>query len=245
MDFKGLIKSAADKTVEMAKNEIEKAQTQKQIIAEQRMQVKVGFRITAGAALVHSPLVSNMYQRSDGTIYFNQNIDDSFTLLEYIWNGPHFQKTTNSIANTNGMAQSSGNRGAMAAGAVMGGAVGGIGGAMVGTAIGSGGKKKQKYQSTTISTSTQQNVEQFTPATIKLKNNNTGEYISIVIACNTIIDSYIQGFRFFPEQKQTIQSVSKDTTDALKGIKSLKELLDMGAITQEEFDEKKKQLLNN
>lgn len=92
MDFKGLIKSAADKTVEMAKNEIEKAQTQKQIIAEQRMQVKVGFRITAGAALVHSPLVSNMYQRSDGTIYFNQNIDDSFTLLEYIWNGPHFQK---------------------------------------------------------------------------------------------------------------------------------------------------------
>ena len=81
MDFKGLIKSAADKTVEMAKNEIEKAQTQKQIIAEQRMQVKVGFRITAGAALVHSPLVSNMYQRSDGTIYFYQNIDDSFTLL--------------------------------------------------------------------------------------------------------------------------------------------------------------------
>ncbi|MDD3404492.1 MAG: SHOCT domain-containing protein [Hespellia sp.] len=39
--------------------------------------------------------------------------------------------------------------------------------------------------------------------------------------------------------------MSKDTVDALNGIKALKELLDIGAITQSEFDKKKEQLLNS
>lgn len=45
-------------------------------------------------------------------------------------------------------------------------------------------------------------------------------------------------------EKKLKQSISNDkSTDNLKQIKELKELLDMGAITQEEFDEKKKELL--
>ena len=35
-----------------------------------------------------------------------------------------------------------------------------------------------------------------------------------------------------------------DTQKSLEGIKALKELLDMGAITQEEFESKKQILLN-
>ena len=46
-----------------------------------------------------------------------------------------------------------------------------------------------------------------------------------------------------PEQSKP--ELVKDTADSLKGIKALKELLDMGAITQEEFETKKRQLLGN
>lgn len=242
---KSSIKTATDKTVEIAKNEIEKVQTQKQVIAEQKTQVSVGFNITSGAALVHSPAVSGMYQRPDGSVYFNQNSNDSFTLLEYIWNGPKYQYTTDSVSNTSGIEKTKGKSGKMAAGAVIGTIlfpVPGVGTA-VGAAIGAGGKKKKQIQSSTISSSTSQSIEEFTPATIKLKNNSTGEYVSIVIACNTVIDSQIKGFRFFPEA--TTRSAATVATDALKGVKALKELLDMGAITQEEFEEKKKQMLNN
>ena len=38
--------------------------------------------------------------------------------------------------------------------------------------------------------------------------------------------------------------MSKNVSDSLKGIKALKELLDMGAITQEEFESKKRQMLD-
>ena len=44
--------------------------------------------------------------------------------------------------------------------------------------------------------------------------------------------------------EQAKNNQSNDAADSLKGIKALKELLDMGAITQEEFDTKKRQLLN-
>ena len=71
----------------------------------------------------------------------------------------------------------------------------------------------------------------------------TNDIVSIVIGCNSLIDSQIKGMQIV--QEQSVNEISKDTTDALKGIKALKELLDMGAITQEEFDMKKKQLLNN
>lgn len=243
MDFKGLIKSAADKTVEMAKNEMERVQTQKQIVAEQQLQVKVGFNITGNAALVHSSPISGMYQRSDGTVYFNQNINDSFTLLEYHWSGPKYQYTTDTVSNTSGTEKTKGKSGKMVAGAVVGTILFPGVGTAVGAAIGAGGKKKTQTDSSTVSSSTSQSIEELTPATIKLKNNNTGDYVSIVIACNTVIDSQIKGFRFFPES--TTHSASADAVDSLKGIKALKELLDMGAITQEEFDQKKKQLLDS
>lgn len=245
MDFKGLIKSAADKTMELANAEIEKNQNRKQLLAEQQTQTRANFLITTGSSLVHSVQNTSMFQRSDGTVYFNQNSEDNFTLLEYLWNGPKYQHTTNTTSNTSGSEKTNGKSGKMMTGAVIGTLLMPGVGTAVGAAIGAGGKKKKQLNSSTVSTSTSHSIEEFTPATIKLKNNGTGEYVSIVIACNTIIDSQIKGFRFFPEREQTTQSISKDATDALKGIKALKELLDMGAITQDEFEQKKKQLLGN
>jgi len=47
-----------------------------------------------------------------------------------------------------------------------------------------------------------------------------------------------------PEKVTQIENNQSNTQDAAEQIKQFKELLDMGAITQKEFDEKKKQLLN-
>ena len=40
------------------------------------------------------------------------------------------------------------------------------------------------------------------------------------------------------------EQITNDISQSLEGIKALKELLDMGVITQGEFEQKKNQLLN-
>lgn len=115
-------------------------------------------------------------------------------------------------------------------------------GTAVGAAIGASGKKKKNINSQSNTSSIEQKQEILTPATLKFKNVNTGEFFSIVIACNTLIDSQIKGFQI--QQQQSVHEMSANATDSLKAIKALKELLDMGAITQEEFEEKKSKLLN-
>lgn len=54
------------------------------------------------------------------------------------------------------------------------------------------------------------------------------------------IKEYIENYNL--RQNQPQQIIKKDSN--LDEIKKLKELLDMGAISQEEFDKKKKELLN-
>lgn len=64
----------------------------------------------------------------------------------------------------------------------------------------------------------------------------------MTVVCNTGIDSQLRCFNI--QEEKSIADVSMDASESLKGIKALKELLDIGAITQEEFDAKKNQLLN-
>ena len=89
----------------------------------------------------------------------------------------------------------------------------------------------------------QRKTEVLTPATLKFKNLDNDQIVSIVIGCNTLIDSQIKCFQI--QREQSAQEVPINATEALKEIKALKELLDMGAITQEEFNHKKQQLLNS
>lgn len=183
-----------------------------------------------------------MYQRQDGTVYFDKNVNEAYILLNYWWNGPRFDMVTRTVTTTNTKSKTKGKTGRIAGGAVVGTLLmPGIGTA-VGAVAGAGGRKKSKSYSTTISNDVQHSQELNTPATLRLKNLYTNEYINIVITCNTVIDSQIKCFQFMTEQSKP--ELVKDTTDSLKGIKALKELLDMGGITQEEFDTKKRQLLN-
>lgn len=238
MGFGDLIRNATNKATDLVKNEIDKQVDSirnyperqaelRRMQEEQANMQRVSLQINSGIQLIHASPMSTMYQRQDGTVFFNNNFNDKFLFIDYHWSGPVYETSTNSTTNTSGQEISKGY---------------GVGVA-VGSFAGAAGKGKKNKNSRSNTSSIQRQMEVLTPATLKFKNMDTNAIVSIVIGCNTLIDSQIKGMQIIPEQ--SVHEVSKDTTDALNGIKALKELLDMGAITQEEFDQKKQQLLNS
>ncbi len=252
MGIGDLVRSATNKATDLVKNElekqseikqkkVEKKDEIKQHMAEQAKMQRVMFRINSGFQQVNASPTSTMFQRQDGTVYFNVNYNDRFLFIDYSWNGPMYETTISSTTNTTGQEATKGKGGKVAAGAIVGSAFGPAG-TLVGAAVGASGKKKKNISSHSNTNSVQRQTEILTPATLKFRNLETNDIVSIVIGCNSLIDSQIKGMQIIKEQ--SVNEISKETTDALKGIKALKELLDMGAITQEEFDMKKQKLLN-
>ena len=201
---------------------------------------------------------ATLRQKTNGTVYFDIADDITYHLIGYEWNGPIYNQVVSAQSNTNAntnqvyvsQTTKKGKAGKMAAGAIIGTFImPGIGTA-VGTAIGAGGKSKQtttgNSASATRSNSNSQqvsrNIEQNTTAIIRLKRLSDNTIHSLTIVCNTGIDAQIRCFNI--QEERSVADASAEAAESLKGIKALKELLDMGAITQEEFDAKKKQLLN-
>lgn len=241
MGFSKFFKDVAEKTTDLVKAEIDKQAELKQIEAEQQKMTRVMFPINSGFQQIGASPQSTMFQRSDGTIYFNANYQDKYVLIGYEWSGAQYEITSNTITNTKGQENTKGKSGKMATGAIIGTLLMPGVGTAVGAAIGAGGKKMKTKIEHSTTNSIQRQIEILTPATLKLQNTVTGELVSIVIGCNTMIDSQLKCFQIF--EKQTIHDASQNATDALKGIKALKELLDMGVITQDEFEQKKRELL--
>ena len=201
---------------------------------------------------------ATLRQKTNGTVYFDIADDITYHLIGYEWNGPIYNQVVSAQSNTNAntnqvyvsQTTKKGKAGKMAAGAIIGTFImPGIGTA-VGTAIGAGGKSKQtttgNSASATRSNSNSQqvsrNIEQNTTAIIRLKRLSDNTIHSLTIVCNTGIDAQIRCFNI--QEERSVADASAEAAESLKGIKALKELLDMGAITQEEFDAKKNQLLN-
>lgn len=237
-----LIKSEMDRQAELRQQQAERKAEIREHMAEQAKMQRVFLQINSGFQQVNATNTSTMFQRQDGTVYFNTNFNDRFLFIDYSWNGPMYETTVNSTTNTTGQEITKGKSGKMAAGAIVGTMLMPGVGTAVGAAVGAGGKKKKNKSSQSNTSSIQRQTEILTPATLKFRNLETNDIVSIVIGCNSLIDSQIKGMQIIKEQ--SVNEISKETTDALKGIKALKELLDMGAITQEEFDMKKQKLLN-
>lgn len=117
-------------------------------------------------------------------------------------------------------------------------------GMVAGAATGAGGKGETKTQSTNESATQQihKQIEKDNTAILKLQRISDGTIFPITIVCYSKTDSQIQCFKI--ENQPSISSSSKEVSDSLRGIKALKELLDMEAITQEEINSKKKPLLD-
>lgn len=235
-----------DNLVNAAKNELEatKAKSQKQ--AECSKDRSLALTISFGYREIGISSLSTMRQKISGEVYFNYDDSSLYRLIGYEWGGPKYEimTTSNTSGTSNTDTEKKGKSGRMATGAIIGTMLFPGVGTVVGAAIGAGGKSKSKSQTTKESSSQQlqKHVEKNTSAILKLKRIDDNTPFSITVLCNSNIDSQLRCFNLEPESSTA--SVSKDMTDALKGIKALKELLDMGAITQDEFDIKKKQLLN-
>ena len=84
---------------------------------------------------------------------------------------------------------------------------------------------------------------------MRIRNINDNEIINIDFNCNTSINNELKQFvqtksieTDIPSNPIDVEVVEKE--NPYEEIKKLKELLDMGILTQEEFDAKKKQILN-
>lgn len=193
---------------------------------------------------------ATLRQKPDGKFYFNTIDRVLYDLISYEWDGPILNEIT--TINTKGSMQQDtvkkGKMGKMTAGALLGTALMPGVGTAVGAAIGAGGKGKTKTRGTDSSRTTQTSTQLEKPGTaiLKFKRLADGHIGTITISCNSTLDSRLRCFNIAPNQQAIEQSDTGETPDvlsSLEAIKKLKELLDMGAITKDEFEQKKKQFL--
>lgn len=201
----------------------------------------IQLNITFGYKDIGIGSVSTMRQKEDGSVYFNFSDSVLYDIVSYSWNGPEYEEVIKSDTQTSTTKKKKGKAGKMTAGALVGTMLFPGVGTAVGAAIGAGGKGKENISGQENTTQTVSKVEKDTTAIIVLRNKDTQRTVSLTIKCNTDINSKLSCFDV-PMQNE-VKYKSSDAIAALNGIKALKELLDMGAITQEEFDAKKKELL--
>lgn len=234
-----------DNLVNAAKNELENSKAKAAKQSECARDRSTSIIMTFGYKELGISNNAILRQKAGGETYFNYDDSTLYKIIGYEWNGPTYEimTTSNTKGSGNSETTKKGKSGKMATGALIGTVLFPGVGTVVGAAIGAGGKGKSKTQSTNESSTqqVQKQVEKNNTAILKLQRINDGVIFSVTIVCNSNIDSQIRCYNI--EKEASVSSTSKEMTDALKGIKALKELLDMGAITQEEFESKKKQLL--
>jgi len=205
--------------------------------------------LTSGKQAISDNFLSNTVKMFNGAepkrVYFGKADSTQFDIVNYIWSGAQYREkfVTDEVAQRNGKEK----RGGHVAGALIGSLIA----PGVGTIIG-GLHGTHKNSSSTAVGHSESHVEREeidTTATMVLRNVSTGQQITIGFRCNTAIDAKIRNLiPGLTSERSVNQSRAKKaeitTKDSLEEIKKLKELLDLGAISQEEYDKKKKQLLN-
>lgn len=241
MDFKSKFNDLANASKKMASNELA---IKKKQLKERSITLPLGNNILSGKV--------NIWQQDNGLLYLNNDIDNLFKITDFVWNGPQYKTVTKTT--TKGKNKGKEKR----TGRVLGAAVGTMIMPGIGTAIGAmhgSGNKKAKGKNKERSITTDEQVEVGTPAIIKLQNIVTNEITSIDFICTSKLSIKINDFMFKNseyneddfdelENDNEIKSEEVKLSDPYEELKKLKELLDMGIINEEEFEMKKKELLN-
>lgn len=217
--------------------------------------------------------VTVLRQRKDGYVYFDYLDHVLYQLVSYEWEGSEFATVSNSSSKGNTQykerSRTGGHRMGMMAGAAIGTAIAPGLGTAVGTAVGAGGARRTKTRGTAIEETNEvsriEEVEKDTQAQLILQNIDTGETHRLLFICNRQIDGMIRCLTWpQPEkddvthleegenepapaalEKQELPSPSgQGMLDYTQQLFQLKSLLDAGILTQEEFEEKKKQILS-
>ncbi len=218
-------------------------------LQKQREEKKISLNVISGKKQVANSFGNSITMRRqvDGKIYFN---NDDMTLYEFIdfsWDGPKYRNVTKSetIGKEKGKTKRKGRLIGAAVGTIVAPGIGTV----IGAAHGTGNKKsKNKIRSNTVTYD--EDVEIDSTAFIKLKKLDTNEIISLCVTCNNKIYNELLAFELNQDQtykfeEETDENTDEEiyNTDPYEEVKKAKELLDMGIISQEEFDAKKKELL--
>ena len=196
-----------------------------------------------------------------GIIWFNGNRRREFEVLDYQWSGPRYQDVM--IQDNSSNTKTKTKRKGRVAGALIGTVLlPGIG-TVIGAAVGTGRKEDSDTRGQTISHIETKEVP--VTAHMKLRDLYNDELIHISFKCTSQIDARIRnniaanleaidtyvidGERSLPEPEEAkeepayIETKAADTTDVVSKLRELKQLLDDGVITREEFDALKKKII--
>ena len=173
------------------------------------------------------------------------DMPEKYALMDYEWNGPEYRtvEKTATTSHTKGKSKEKTKRRGHLAGAVIGTAIAPGVGTIVGAAVGTGKKTKGKSNSITTgtATTTSDNIEVDSYASMKMRNVETNQVNTIGFYCSSNIDMQLKSFNI-SQSSDIVENVRNQKT-SVELLKDYKELLDSGIITQEEFEQKKIELL--
>lgn len=186
----------------------------------------------------------DLKQWKDGSVTVS-DAPTKYELFDYEWNGSEYRtvEKTTTTSHTKGKSKEKTKRRGHLAGAVVGTAIAPGVGTIVGAAVGTGKKTKGKNNSTTTgtATTTSDNIEVDSYASMKMRNIETNQINIIGFRCSSNIDMQLKSFNI-SKSSDAVENVRNQKT-SVELLKDYKELLDSGIITQEEFDQKKSELL--
>ena len=207
----------------------------------------LGLRVISGKESFDLPSRKTPFllrQWKDGYVTI-ADMPEKYTLMDYEWNGPEYRtvEKTTTTSHTKGKSKEKTKRRGHLAGAVIGTAIAPGVGTIVGAAVGTGKKTKGKNNSTTTgtATTTSDNIEVDSYASMKIRNIETNQINTIGFYCSSNIDMQLKSFNI-SQSSDTAEDIRNQKT-SVELLKDYKELLDSGIITQEEFNQKKAELL--
>lgn len=181
-------------------------------------------------------------QRADGGTYFNDDNRIYYVMTGYEWNGPEYDKAISSSGQTvsNSETKKKGKALRIGAGAIVG-SIFGPAGALIGGSMGAGSKGRSRTTGTTNTSSAtvEKHVENDTIAFITLEDPETHESYKLSVKCNTNIDANLKCFKIQE------QEVASGAVKALEEIKALKDLFELGIISEDEFNKRKQNILKS
>lgn len=220
----------------------EKAAAQAERAAIQAKENHVTLQITSGKNYLNLNAFTDsivLRQNAEGKIYFD-NVDGFFEIVDYQWEGPRYKTVATSDTTEVSKGKDKTKR------------KGGLGGALIGTALMPGvgtaigymassrKETKSKGNSKVNTVASEEDVEVPGNAKMTLRNIGTGATFVIGFSCDTALDGEIVNFNV-PRVMGAGEAEQKKSNVQL--LKEYKDLLDMGVITQEEFDQKKHEIL--